>query len=404
MNKLKLSVTAVFVAALALVGYSYFQGDTTLAAEVRECSDNSIIRCGAMTPDELKTKYAANERGLQGIYSHYNISAEDIKNSANAKIGYVNPDGTVTVDGKVVATGMMTVGRFASLGGNAVNAGGTTVYEGAGRLKSTLSAFVFFNEDGTFKSAVLKVCGNPVKAEPKKPIKPVYSCDLLKAEDISRTERKFTTTATAKNGAVIKGYTYTFGDGDTATGGATINHTYSKPGNYTASVSVQIEVNGKVENVTGNKCKVTVKIKDEPMQVCDKTTNTVITINKEDFDKNKHTEDLTQCEKIKVCDTETMQIISIAKHDRQPHHTDDLSKCKIEVCRISDKTVVTITKEEFENNQDKYTKDMSKCEDTPPPVVPELPETGLGELLGGGMGLSAVTLAGYYYWASRRGL
>ncbi len=407
MSKFKSIIAAVFVAALSVVGYNYLQGDNTLAAETRECGDNAIMRCGAMTAAELKTKYDANDRGTKGIFTHYNISATDVANAGSAKTGYVHPNGTVTVDGKVVATDAYTVGRSASLGGTKVNAGGTIVYEGADRLKSSLSAFVFFNADGSFKSAVLKVCGNPVRATPKKVVKPVYLCDTLKAEKISRTEYKFTTAATAKDGAVIKGYTYTFGDGRTAKGTNTINHTYAKPGTYTASVSVQVEVNGKIENVTGN-CKVTVVVADEKIKVCDTTTNTVVTINKEDFDSKKHTEDLTKCEKMKVCDTETKKIVTIHKHEMKDNYTTELTKCDTEVCRISDKTVVTISDEEYQKNKDKYTTDMDKCKETPVPIptepVIELPKTGLGEMLGGGLGAGTLTLAGYYYWISRRGM
>ena len=405
MKKFKSIIAATFVAVLAVVGYNYVQGDSSYATEVRECGDNAIMRCGAMTAAELKSKYDANDRGTKGIFTHYNISATDVANAGSAKTGYVHPNGTVTVDGKVVATDAYTVGRHASLGGNKVNAGGTIVYEGADRLKSSLSAFVFFNADGSFKSAVLKVCGNPVRATPKKVVKPVYVCDTLKAEKISRTEYKFTSSATAKDGAVIKGYTYNFGDGQTVKGGASINHTYAKAGTYAASVSVQVEVNGKIENVTNN-CKVSVTIIDEKIKVCDLTTDTVVTINKEDFNSKIHTEDLAECDKLKVCDTETKKIITISKNDMKSTYTEDLSNCDTQVCRISDKTIVTIADEEYQKNKDKYTTDMDKCKEEPTPVQPvvELPKTGLGELLGGGVGAGAVTLAGYYYWISRRGL
>lgn len=403
MKKFKSIIAATFVAVLAVVGYNYVQGDSSYATEVRECGDNAIMRCGAMTAAELKSKYDANDRGTKGIFTHYKISATDVANAGTAKNGYVHTNGTVTVDGKVVATNAYTVGRSASLGGSAVNAGGTTVYEGADRLKSSLSAFVFFNADGSFKSAVVKVCGNPVKATPT--VKPSYTCDTLKAEKISRTEYKFTSSATAKDGAVIKGYTYNFGDGQTAKGGASINHTYAKAGTYAASVSVQVEVNGKIENVTNN-CKVSVTIIDEKIKVCDLNTDTVVTINKEDFNSKIHTENLAECDKLKVCDTETKKIITISKNDMKSTYTEDLSNCDTQVCRISDKTIVTIADEEYQKNKDKYTTDMDKCKEEPTPVQPvvELPKTGLGELLGGGVGAGAVTLAGYYYWISRRGL
>lgn len=364
MSKLKALFATLLIALAGFVGYAVIAGDTAKAGETVECGDNAIIRCGAMTASQLKSKYADNSRGLKKIYSYYNIDASDIAKSGSAKIGYVHTNGNVTVDGKVVATDAVTVGRSASLGGSKVNANGWTVYQGPNRLKSTLSAFVFFNSDGTFKSAVLRVCGNPVKA--KKVVKPVYSCDLLSAEKITRTDYKFITNATAKNGASITGYSYDFGDGTTVSAGASTQHSYAKAGTYTAKVSVKIKVDGSTKTVTSDKCTVKIVVQPEQIQVCDLTTDTVITINKDDFDSSKHTTDLSKCERITVCDTSTKQIITISKNDMKDTYTTDLSKCQVI------------------------------------PVTPELPHTGVGEVLGGGLGAGALTLAGYYYFASRR--
>lgn len=106
--------------------------------------------------------------------------------------------------------------------------------------------FVFFNKDGTYK-AIIKVCGNPVPATPVKPKpKPVYKCDSLTANAISRTEYEFTTAATAKDGASIVNYTYNFGDGKTATTGKTTRHAYATPGTY--KVTVKSEREGRRQN------------------------------------------------------------------------------------------------------------------------------------------------------------
>lgn len=263
MSKVKIAIIAIVVAVLGAVGLGFAQGSVA-NAETRECGDNSIIRCGAMSASELKSEYAKNERGLKAIYSHYNIDASDIAASGSAKTGYVHTNGEVTVGGKVVARNANTVGRSASLGGKKVKINDSiSVYQGADRLKSTLSAFVFFDKDGNFKSAILKVCGNPVPATPPKPTpKPVYSCDSLAAKKISRNEYQFTTDATAKNGAKITKYTYSFGDGTVKSGDETITHTYAKAGNYTATVKVSVLVNGKTVTAPGD-CKVTVTVEKE---------------------------------------------------------------------------------------------------------------------------------------------
>lgn len=260
MSKVKIIAVSLLAAVAGFIGYGMAQGDI-VKAESRECGDNAIVRCGAMTASELKSKYAANERGLKSIYSHYNISASDIAASSSAKTGYVNTNGDVTVDGKVVATNAYTVGRSASLGGKKVKINDSlSVYEGADRLKSKLSAFVFFNADGTFKSAVLKVCGNPVRATPKP--KPVYKCDSLTSKKISRIEYEFTTAATAKDGATIVNYTYNFGDGKTATTGASTRHAYATPGTYKVTVKVNVKVNGKTVVAPGT-CETTVTVEKE---------------------------------------------------------------------------------------------------------------------------------------------
>ena len=215
-----------------------------------------------MSSSDLKTKYAQNDRDLQAIYTHYGITAADIASSQNARAGVVNPNGTVVVDGKTVATAAHTVGRSGSLGGWAVKINSnTTVYEGTNRLKSPLSAYVFFDINGNFKVAILKVCGNPVPATPA--TKPVYRCDALSASATIITAGEsvtFTTRATAENGASIKSYNYTYGDGASQAGGASIAHSYAKPGTYTAKVAVSIAVDGTVVTAPGD-CTVTITVK-----------------------------------------------------------------------------------------------------------------------------------------------
>lgn len=336
MSKLKALTATLLIAVVGCVGYAGFFGGNASAESV-ECSDNAIIRCGAMSSGTLKKKYAENDRGLSKIFSHYNISATDIANSGSAKIGYVHTNGTVTVDGKVVATDAYTVGRSASLGGSKVKIDdGLYVYQGPDRLKSPLTAFVFFTSDGTFKSAVLRVCGNPVKAKP--PVKLVYSCDLLTATKISRAEYEFVTKATAKNGARIVDYSYAFGDGSNKVAGSSVRHSYAKDGTYTATVTVNVVADGSTKAVTRQTCKATVKV------------TPVVT-------------------PITVCDTDTKKIIE------------------------------NIMPSDMKSS---YTTDLTKCQDVP--EVPELPKTGPAELLGGGVGAGALTLAGYSYYVSRRQL
>jgi hypothetical protein len=81
--------------------------------------------------------------------------------------------------------------------------------------------------------------------------------------------------------------------------------------------------------------------------------------------------------------------------------TKDLTQCdNIQVCKIDDKTTITISRSEYDTA--KYTQDFSQCKT--PELPPELPHTGAGSIIGSGLGLSAVAGAAHYYGASRRSL
>jgi uncharacterized repeat protein (TIGR01451 family) len=71
----------------------------------------------------------------------------------------------------------------------------------------------------------------------------------------------------------------------------------------------------------------------EKIQVCRLSDKTIITINKEDFDSSKYSKNLNDCKDIKVC-------------------------------RISDKTIVNITLTEYNQNKGKYSTNLSDCDKT----------------------------------------
>ena len=84
MHKFKIFAVGVIVAAATLVGFGLSQGDNANAA-TRECGDNAIIRCGAMTASEKKSDYAKNERGMKKTCSHYKIDSSDMAARSSAK-------------------------------------------------------------------------------------------------------------------------------------------------------------------------------------------------------------------------------------------------------------------------------------------------------------------------------
>lgn len=105
-------------------------------------------------------------------------------------------------------------------------------------------------------------------------------------------------------------------------------------------------------------------------------------------------------EPIKVCDLKdnTVKTIERSEYD-ESHMTTDISKCgDIKVCIIKDKEIKTIPKNAYDEST--MTTDLDKCATIPE----ELPETGVGSFIGGGLGLGSITAAGYYWSASRRNL
>jgi uncharacterized repeat protein (TIGR01451 family) len=511
MKKVTLLLTGAVMSLAAFAGYTLFNGTEVKASD---CSGNAVITCGFSSISQLRAKYNSDSpKGTQTIYNYFKMNSA-VVNSASYKTGYVTKSGNVIVGGKVVATDAMTAGRQYMPGSTKHVVSGTTFYTrtpGVSFRSSQLSVIAFFDKDGRFIGASMFDCGNPVMATNKvvPAPKPVYSCDKLSATKISRTEYKFTTYATAKNGASIKNFTYNFGDGKTATSGATVSHIYAKAGTYTVKATANVLVDGKTVAVSGyctfsvtvtpEMCTVPGKTQypkdspeckeDKPSVSIEKTVNgqereTVMTNEVFNYEitvkntgnvalksvvvsdkapanvqfvssdtgtvkNNTWTTTLTElgvgqsksfvikakltkyqsgvitntacvetptvpggnpddCDtaeidtpnNIQVCDTSTNTVITIEEKDFDASHmTKDLTKCeKMQVCRIEDKTTVTISRNEFD--QTKYTEDQSKCAEVPP----ELPHTGLGNVIGGGFGLSAIAGAVHYYGASRRTL
>ena len=99
------------------------------------------------------------------------------------------------------------------------------------------------------------------------PPTPEYSCDMLTATKVGSRSYEFKVATTAKNGAVVKMYTYDYGDKSDkfVTDKNPVQHTYAKDGNYVARVAVMFTVNGKDKVVDSDKCAVSVSITTPPV-------------------------------------------------------------------------------------------------------------------------------------------
>ena len=97
--------------------------------------------------------------------------------------------------------------------------------------------------------------GVKIVKENCKPQNPVYSCDLLKAEQGPNRTVKYTVNASASGGATIKNYTFDFGDGETfTTDQNTTSHTYKADGQYVTRVKVNVAVGNETRVAEGVQC------------------------------------------------------------------------------------------------------------------------------------------------------
>lgn len=203
---------------------------------------------------------------------------------------------------------------------------------------------------------------------------PAYKCVSLVAEQISRTKYKFTANATASGGATIEKYEFGFGDGFGITVAEnTYTYEYKKAGTFKTNVVVHVKVNGQVKKVTTPACEKTITVAEEKIQVCELTTKKIITINESEFDATKHSKNLNDCKEAPTPTT-------------------------VQVCELATKKVITINESEFDST--KHSKDLNSCKEVPQVLA----STGPGEIALGGLGLSSLTAAGYYWRASRNRL
>lgn len=349
MRRFYMSLAGIAMLLSGVLMLSVFNG-ISQAALPRNCDNNSIVYCGAVDTNELTQKYNENKTGdLPTIYNAYGVNASHFP---GAKMGEARKDGTIVVNGEVVATNAHSIGRQNIAGSTPKVIGGKTYYNSPNStafLSNSIAAFVFFDANGAFKSYIITSCANPGDATPvppkpkppvEKPKPPVYKCDALTLRTISTEQRRyaFDLTYTVANGAALKSVDYDFGDGTGQDNVApeaakTIEHTYSKAGTYTTTATLHFTVGDAVKDVS---CSVTITTSPE------------------------------------MCPLNP----TLPKDDKR------CAPCPIP-------------------GKEQYPKDSPHCV-TPPATPPELPRTGPMDFVAGGLGISSLIAAGYYWFMSRR--
>ncbi len=204
--------------------------------------------------------------------------------------------------------------------------------------------------------------------------KPVYSCDGLAVDKISRTDFKFTVSKTVQNATYVKTIFVIRNEAgavvatvDSVSG--VLSYTQNTVGKYTVQASVVVNVGGVEKTVTSDDCK-------KPFEVVSVPTG-----------------------KVEVCDATSGKIITVDETDASKYEPIDSPSCKMTVCnKTTGELNITINKDQFDSSM--YSTNNADCQKTPP----VLPSTGPEALLGGLTGASALSYGAYTYATSRRAL
>lgn len=293
----------LLVAGFSLLAATFATPLVGAQSAQRDCDENAVLKCGGYTTAEINQKYDS-QAGAKAIFSHFGISSSEVNAlHGTAVSGHVTKGGRVLVDGKTVATDAVTAGRQHMPGSTQVSSGGTTFYSrppSASFSQDKLDAYVVM-KNGVFQFAIIKSCGNPVKATPvpkekppapkpkppaPKPIAtppaPVPSaaeCTLLNVA-IKPNRAVVATVNSSANNATVTGYTVDFGDGSSpsvltgSSGNASqeVTHTYARDGTYTITATIQVLYpDGRTESKTAETCKKAVTIATPPIVPAGKT-------------------------------------------------------------------------------------------------------------------------------------
>lgn len=428
----KALVASIFALAMLVSGGILLSQQGT-SAEAAGCKTNDIIPCGVSSASDAVNKINQNAQGdLNKIYPAYlpGFSTADL---AKAVEGVSHKNGTITVNGKVVATNAVSIGRNPQPGSHPVTLGGKTYHESPNQTVFTsdsLPTLVVMKGD-VFQYAVIKGCGNPEKGKPTgKPAS--ATCDSLTPKKISRNEYQFNAKATPTGNAKIVKYVFTTSDGQTkevvtANTTASTNFSFAKAGTHTVKVQVVANIDGKLQTINGAGCQTQVPVEAAPVYECTNLAATIITQGQRNyrFTLTYRAEGGAKLESVDFDFGDGQNQTGVKPSNATTVTTDHEYAKKGNYTAIATLHFNVNGKVEDKKCQVPLNVPEKPCEDNPntpecnpcptnPSVVngspecgeapEELPATGPLEIVGGTLGATGLAGAGYYFRNSRRKL
>lgn len=282
----QLMIAGVFMVALGgavALGHATKQ-KISAASYNPDCSGNAIITCGTSDAGHFINTVRGNNGDLKAIYDGFGLQGGDYDRfMREAKPGIAYKDGRIVVDGRTVATDSWSIGRHKKA--QSWNWNGYWADSAPNVFtKNEIPVMVLFDENGEFEFAVMHACGNPTTGNK---VKNSFECKSLTKSPVEgeKDTYMFTVDAPYSEGVSIAKVVYNFGDGTTETRNDlnAVKHKFTKPGNYTVTVSVTFNLpGGKQKTVEGIKCKTNVTVL-APFYECVQLAATVLNDKKTQF-------------------------------------------------------------------------------------------------------------------------
>ncbi len=368
----------------------------------RTCNDNSIIRCGTLSTEELLQKYDANSTGdLDDIFAHYGIARSDMAGTTSeVKIGRVYKEGgrvTIGAD-QTVATDSYSAGRQNLPGSSPVVINGKS--DTRNYTSPYYDAFILMR-GGEFYRAVMMSCGNPVVATPV--AKPSPAVTITKKVDA--VDHKIV--------AVSQAFAYTLTV--TNTGDVDLKHVVVTD---TPEAGITLLTAGTDGMITNNTWRTTITslakgaYKTFTIRAKVPAYRTGTLTNKACVDAPETTTSPDACDEatvevpapqeVSVCDPKTGEVIVVKETEADSYKPSSDKACGVtRICVIASKAIKTISAKDFD--RETMSEDLARC-DTPKVLttVTTLANTGPSDIMLGTAGLGSLTAAGYYVRHSRR--